>query len=161
MASCSGPRRQRGFSYLLALALIAAVGFGLGQAGIWWKTEAQRAREADLLFVGDQYRRAIERYLNAQPSAPRFPARLEDLLEDPRFGDTRRYLRKLWRDPIDPRLDWGLIVDPETRGIMGVYSRAPGTPIKRGRFPKPYESFNDAQSYAAWKFFVPLPEKKS
>ena len=160
MGTCKAAQRQRGFSYLLALALIAIVGYTLGQAGLLWKTESQRIREAELMFVGDQYRRAIEKFLYAQPNVPRYPAELDDLLLDPRFPDTRRYLRKPWRDPVDPKLAWGLIIDPETRGIMGIYSRAAGRPVKQGGFEKPYEAFDNSESYAEWKFFVPLPEKK-
>jgi len=162
MAACSGhlQKRQQGFTYLLALAMIAIIGFSLGQAVMVWKTESRRIREAELMDVGDQYRRAIEKYLNAQPNVPVYPRYLEDLTLDPRFPDTRRYLRREWRDPINPKLDWGLIIDPETHGIMGVYSRAPGRPIKQGGFKLPYKEFDDSASYAEWKFFVPPPEKK-
>ena len=66
------------------------------------------------------------------------------------------------REQIEDGLEktWGLIIDPETRGIMGIYSRAAGRPVKQGGFEKPYEAFDNSESYAEWKFFVPLPEKK-
>lgn len=161
MAVSSVAQRQRGFTYLLALAMVAIVGFGLARATMVWKTESQRIREDQLLDIGDQYRRAIEKYLNAQPNVPVFPRKLEDLLLDPRFPDTRRYLRQVRPDPLGPKREWGLIVDPLTQGIMGVYSRAPGRPIKQGNFKKPYEEFDNSASYADWKFFVPPPEKKN
>jgi type II secretory pathway pseudopilin PulG len=149
-------RQQRGFSYLLALALIAIVGYGLAQAGIWWKTEAQRQREAELLFVGAQYKQAIAAY-QAEQDVPRYPRTLDDLLEDNRFTDTRRHLRKLWPDPLSPKTEWGLIIDPETDGIAGIYSQAAGVPLKQANFPKEFDFFKDAPSYASWRFFVPPP----
>lgn len=154
------PRAQGGFSYLLALAVVAIVGMMLGQTGLLWKTESQRIKEAELLFIGDQYRRAIERYLNAQPAAPRFPPDLAALIQDDRFPDTRRYLRRLQADPLAPEVEWGLIIDPQTRGVMGVFSKSAGRPLKRDNFKSPYQQFKDAQSYADWKFFVPAPEVK-
>lgn len=150
---------QRGFTYLLVLVMVAIIGYGLARAGLWWQTEAQRNREAELLFVGDQYRRAIERFLAAQGNTPSFPRTLDDLLLDPRFADTRRYLRKRWPDPISPATEWGLIIDPETRGIAGIYSQAPGRPFKQGGFKTEYDFFKDSDSYGDWKFFIEPPDK--
>lgn len=157
ISSGQHPAAQRGFTYLLVLVLIALVGYGLGRAGIVWKTEAQRIREDELLFVGTQYKRAIEAYLKAQEGVARYPARLEDLLLDPRFATTKRHLRKLYPDPLAPKGEWGLILDPDTRGIAGVYSQTEGTPIKQGNFAREYDFFVDSPSYAGWRFFVPPP----
>ena len=54
--------------------------------------------EAELLYGGNQYRRAIERYYVSGPR--QFPRALEDLLKDPRKPGTERYLRKLYIDPL-------------------------------------------------------------
>ncbi|MCL5061183.1 MAG: type II secretion system GspH family protein, partial [Candidatus Thermoplasmatota archaeon] len=58
----SGKASQSGFAYLFALMLIALIGMGLAAAGTLWRTDSRRAREAELLFVGDQYRQAIRSY---------------------------------------------------------------------------------------------------
>ena len=53
---------QRGFTYVGLLLAVALAGVALAAAGTLWSTVAQRDRELELLFVGDQYRRAIGSY---------------------------------------------------------------------------------------------------
>ena len=145
-----GDPRQAGFTYLGLLILLVLMGVVLAQAGTLWSQTRQREREADLLFYGDQFRRAIAAYYQAQsPNA--YPKSLEDLLEDPRVPFTRRFLRQIFVDPMTGKRDWVLIKGPD-KGIMGVYSPAPGTPIKRGNFRPADAAFANAKSYAAWRF---------
>ena len=54
--------RVAGFTYLTILFVVAFMGIGLAVAGQVWHTQAMRDREAELLYAGNQYRRAIERY---------------------------------------------------------------------------------------------------
>jgi len=49
------------------------------------------------------------------------------------------------------RADWGLARGPGG-GIAGVYSRSTARPLKTANFPKEYESFASAASYAEWRF---------
>ena len=51
-----------GFTYLIALMAVVVMGFGLTALTQIWGTASQRAREAELLFVGDQFYQAIEAY---------------------------------------------------------------------------------------------------
>ena len=157
MVSGSAMRRgQSGFGYLLVLLLIALLGMGLGAAGTLWSTESQRVKESDLLYVGEQYRKAIRSYYNA-PSpdkARHYPKKLEDLLLDTRQPQLTRYLRKLYVDPVSGKNEWGLIVDETSRGISGVYSLAPGTPLKQLGFDAAHKDFENAPNYAAWHFVV-------
>ncbi|PZO12632.1 MAG: hypothetical protein DCF26_18575 [Burkholderiales bacterium] len=53
------PGRQRGFGYLMVLFAIAAMGITLAGAGEVWRTAALREKEAQLLFVGHQFRLAL------------------------------------------------------------------------------------------------------
>ena len=146
----TGRRRQGGFTYLGLLILLVLMGVVLAQAGTLWSQTRQREREADLLFYGDQFHQAIAAYYQAQtPNA--YPKTLDDLLEDPRVPFARRFLRQIYTDPLTGKRDWVLIRAPDRR-IMGVYSPAPGVPIKRGGFPAPDAAFADAKSYAAWRF---------
>lgn len=146
----TGDKRQAGFTYLGLLILLVLMGVLLAQAGTLWSQTRQREREADLLFYGDQFRQAIAAYYQAQtPNA--YPKTLDDLLEDPRVPFTRRFLRQIYPDPLTGKCDWVLIKAPD-RSIMGVYSPAPGVPIKRGGFLPADAAFADAKSYAAWRF---------
>lgn len=130
------------------------LGLGLAGLGILWDTVSRREKEAELLFVGDQYRRAIARYHSATPGPEKqYPRRLEDLLADPRFPNTVRHLRRLYRDPVANSPTWGLVKEGE--GIVGVHSLSERAPFKRAGFPTPYEGFAEAPDYRAWVFKGP------
>ncbi len=147
----TGKPAQSGFTYLFVLMLIALIGMGLAAAGTLWHTESQREREADLLFIGDQYRQAIRSYYELDPAQPRLPQSLDDLLEDNRRPNVVRHLRRAWRDPLTGR-PFVLIREPGTQGIAGVYSPASGHPFKNVGFAAKDEAFKDAKSYAEWRF---------
>lgn len=124
---------------------------GLALAGNVWETAAKREKEAQLLFVGNQYRNAIARYYESTPGGVKsYPRSLEDLLKDPRQPSTQRYLRKLFRDPFDAK-EWGLVKAPDG-GIAGVYSLSEEKPLKTGNFKLRDAGFEAAQRYADWKF---------
>jgi len=151
----TGKPAQSGFTYLFVLMLIALIGMGLAAAGTLWHTESQREREADLLFIGDQYRQAIRSYYELDPAQPRLPQSLDDLLEDNRRPNVVRHLRRAWRDPLTGR-PFVLIREPGTQGIAGVYSPASGHPFRNAGFAAKDEAFKDAKSYAEWRFVVVL-----
>ena len=140
---------------LLALLLAMALGSILLMTGmdVWWAAR-QRAHEQELLFVGDQYRQAIQRYyFGAPPGGPRvLPARLEDLLEDNRYPMPVRHLRRLYPDPITGSADWGIVRFGDR--ISGVYSLSEKTPIKQAQFAPVYQQFNGKTSYREWVFAV-------
>ncbi|WP_175881556.1 type II secretion system protein [Burkholderia sp. BCC0044] len=146
--------KQRGIAYLGVLMLVAALGLGMTQAARIWTTVQQREREAQLLFVGDQFRAAIASYYNAAGGS-RYPASLDALLEDRRGLPTVRHLRRLYADPLTGSTQWGLVKAPDG-GIMGVFSEAPGQPLKRHGFPARYDAFGDSGAYSEWTF-VYLP----
>ncbi|MDA8129061.1 MAG: type II secretion system protein [Betaproteobacteria bacterium] len=152
----TGKPAQSGFTYFLVLMLIALIGMGLAAAGTLWHTESQREREAELLFVGDQYRQAIRSYYALDTAQPRLPQSIDDLLEDNRRPSVVRHLRRAYRDPLTGG-EFALIREPDTRGIVGVYSRAPGQPFKIAGFSAKDEAFKGAKTYAGWRFVFDLP----
>lgn len=152
----TGRHAQSGFTYLYVLMTIALVGIGLAAAGTLWRTEAQRAREAELLFVGDQYRQAIRSYYLLDPAQPRLPASIDALLEDRRRPDVVRHLRRAWRDPMTGG-EFALVYAPDGQGIVGVHSRATDRPFKTAGFAPENEAFSGATRYADWRFVVVLP----
>lgn len=152
----SGRASQRGFSYLFVLMLIATIGLGLGAAGSLWQTHAQRAREIDLLFVGEQYRQAIRSYYELDPGQPRLPQTLDDLTGDNRRPTPVRHLRRAYRDPMTGG-EFVLIRAPDTQGILGVHSAASAAPLKTAGFAAENETFTDAASYREWRFVLTPP----
>lgn len=143
--------RQRGFTYIGLLLLIAIGGIGLATVGQIWHTEAQREREKELLFVGEQYAMAIGSYYESTPGAVKqYPASLEALLQDHRFPVMRRHLRKLYRDPVTGDVEWGLIL--QQGRIVGVHSLSEQRPLKVASFPEGRDRFAAAGSYSGWGF---------
>lgn len=119
----------RGFTYLGLLLVLAVMGPALAALGSSWSLAAQREREAELRFRGEQIREAIARYRQAQE--PRqWPRTLDDLVLDRRHDPPRHHLRRLFTDPFTGRVDWVLLAPPAGRGeeppagFAGVRSRS-------------------------------------
>ena len=153
--------RQAGFTYMGVLMLIAIAGIGMAGVGIVWQQNAQRENEKELLFIGDEYRKAIGSYYESSPStAKQFPQSLDDLLLDKRLPNTKRHLRKLYADPMTRNTQWGLI--KQQAQITGIYSASKLTPIKKFGFANQYESFSTALEYNEWKFnYLPSSESNT
>lgn len=152
MESCRFRKNQRGATLVVVLVLMVILGLSAGIAGTTWKTVMQKAKEEELLFVGDQYRRAIEAYYTKGHGgrAGIYPSQIDYLLKDPRSLQTLRHIRRLYADPMTGG-DWMLIKDEGGR-IKGVYSSSGLEPFKKDGFIKEYESFKDATKYSDWKF---------
>ena len=142
--------RQRGFTYVMVLAAIVIVGVLIGVARATTWRSLQIDREAELLFRGKAYRKAIEGFYQSNGAYPRS---LEDLLEDPRTPG-KHYLRALYADPVN-KGDWNL-VRASGGGIAGVASASSAEPLKRANFPREFEKFSSAKAYSEWIFdYVP------
>lgn len=141
------PSAQSGFSYLFALFAIVLVGLSMMGANKQWTTMMQREREAELLFRGHQYSRAIATYVEAVPGARQYPQRVEDLIKDPRTS--KRHLRTAYKDPITGGPFFAM---PCRDRIKGVYSSSQAATLKHDNFPPEYERFRSATSYRGWIF---------
>jgi type II secretory pathway pseudopilin PulG len=144
--------RNAGFTYLGVLFFVATVGIVLAATGVIWSTANQRARERELLFVGNEFRKAIAAYYERTPgTVKRYPANFNDLLKDNRQLATVRHLRKVYADPITAKAEWGIVKAPDN-GIMGIYSLSTKTPLKQSNFPLRDASFETAKQYKQWRF---------
>jgi type II secretory pathway pseudopilin PulG len=145
--------RQRGFTYITVLLLIALQTAVVAAASTVWHTAQKRENERELLFVGDQFRTAIRSYASSGPGiAGQLPRSLDDLLQDPRLPGVKRHLRKIFVDPMTRRAEWGLVRTPDGGGIIGVYSLSEAAPLKTANFGPAYREFDGAASYSEWKF---------
>ncbi|MFA5240740.1 MAG: type II secretion system protein [Sulfuricella sp.] len=145
-------RREGGFTYFVLLAVIAAMGFVLATAGEVWHMVLKREKEQELLFAGDQFRRAFNLYnLHTPGNARRFPLSLDELLKDPRHPGVKRYLRKIYADPITGSSQWGLIKGPNGE-IFGVHSLSEEEPLKKSGFRLVDAKFEGRAKYSEWVF---------
>jgi hypothetical protein len=143
MKSCSAssrlmPRASRlppsaGVTYLLLMFSIVVMGVTLTAVGKQWKVVVQRDHEEELLFRGNRIKTAIQLYaadyeVMKASRANRYPLSLEQLTQKP-----KRYLPRVYSDPITGK-DFEIIkVGAEIRGVK---SRSKDAPLDQVRFKK-------------------------
>ncbi len=125
---------EAGILYLALLFSVVLIGIVTAVAAPLWRTVVQREKEEELLFRLREYRQAIAAY---QAAHKRFPQKLEDLLEDKTQLVTRRYLRRIYPDPMTGKADWEVEFQVDKAGVVSgikdVHSRSPGIGLKRVR----------------------------
>jgi len=60
-------RSCAGFTYIGLLIVVAIMGVTLAAIGTFWHIAQQRAKEQQLLFIGNQFSRAISFYYQNSP----------------------------------------------------------------------------------------------
>lgn len=88
--------RQLGFTYAAVLVAVVIVGIGAEVAYLSMGRIVQAEKEAELLFRGQAYRRAIKSFYKVNG---RYPSSLEALLKDPNSPSTH-HIRALYPDPM-------------------------------------------------------------
>jgi type II secretory pathway pseudopilin PulG len=153
------PANAAGFTYIGLLIAVVILGVALSAAGTVWRTQAQREREKELLFIGREFRAAIASYYRA--GGHQYPREINDLLEDKRWPEPHHHLRRLYVDPMTGAADW-TIIRTDMVGITGVASSSNGVPMKKAGFPVEETAFADATCYCDWKFeYVPRNIRRS
>ena len=153
--------QNAGFILIGMLVLMMVAGYALAEVSAKWSDVVKREREQELLKVGDTIRKAIGSYYNQTPGVVKqYPPNLEALLKDDRFPVPRRYLRKIYVDPITQRDGWGILEAP-SGGVMGVYSLSDQAPFKRKNFRPIYKGFENQKFYGEWYFtYIPTGSSK-
>lgn len=149
---------QQGVMLIIVLIFLAIASYASLKSSEIWATVVARENEQELLFIGDQYRKAIERYYYAKPPNERtLPKNLVELVKDDRFPAAQHHLRKLYVDPLT-----GMTLQEQRSGlgITGVYSLSDKKPIKKAGFDAPYEKFEGKQTYRDWKFIFTPPDRR-
>jgi type II secretory pathway pseudopilin PulG len=150
--------KNAGFVYIGLLIGLVIISIGLTAVSEVWHQSKVREREEDLLYVGNQYRQAITNYYLASPGKVRsFPMQLQDLLQDNRSPDKpRKYLRKLYSDPISGQPNWGEVRIAGGQ-LVGIYSQSELMPTKVAGFALRDKDFADKVQYSQWVFRSALP----
>lgn len=148
--------RQRGVVLLTVLVFVLIATLGASSLIQMHQTQTQRDKEEQLLFVGDQFRRAIASYYNAIPpgTGRSLPNSLDDLVNDDRFPTPIHHLRRMYPDPMTGKTDWQPV--REGTGIVGIRSRSNNATIKKQGFSKDYRHFEGKDSYSDWTFAISL-----
>lgn len=145
-------RESRGYALLAALLLVALVSLAAGIAVQSQRQNAQREREAQLLFIGGEFRRALQSYHSYPAGGQQYPASLDDLVLDRRAPVVVRHLRKVYADPMTGEKDW--VLQLQQGRIVGVHSRSTDMPLQHAGFSKENQGFASAEHYAQWTFMA-------
>ncbi len=150
------------------LVIILILGITSAVLGKSWKLYGREEKEKELLWRGNQFRMAIERYYNDPRHKGKYPTSLQDLLEDPAYLNPKRDLRKIYKDPMTGKADWALDPPPPPPGaapntiegasvmsgqaIGGVHSTSDNRPLKTNNFDLDDISFTGKTKYSEWMF---------
>lgn len=150
------PTAQHGAVLLVVMLFVLVSTMAASTLVQSYQTQTRREKEEQLIFVGDQYRRAIASYYAAIPpgGARALPRSVDDLLNDQRFPTPRQHLRRAYPDPMTGRVDWVWV--QAGAGITGVHSSSTQAPIKQAGFPERYRGFEGKGSYSEWLFVISL-----
>lgn len=153
---------QRGGVLLFLLVAVTVLGFSAAVAGSTWTSIVQRAKEQDLLWKGNQIRKAIGSYYETQGAGGTplaFPRSIDELLEDNRSLNATRHLRRPYLDPMTGE-EWELIMAPQG-GIRGVRSGSEKQPFQIAGFSEENKTFAGMTRYRDWEFIYEPKKKKA
>jgi type II secretory pathway pseudopilin PulG len=146
--------REAGFTYIALLIVVAIMGVWLAATANVLHLRVQRDKEQELLYIGHEFRQALEHYASSSVGAARrLPLRLEDLLLDERQLEKRRHLRRIYLDPMTGTAEWGVVTRADGQ-IMGVHSLSTAEPVKTAGFEARDQAFTGKHSYADWVFMA-------
>ena len=91
------------------LVAVAIMGIMLSVALPVWNQLAKREREAELVFRGEQYARAVELYQRTY--AATYPEDVEELIEE-------RFLRRVYRDPMTEDGEFRVVYEAEVQDLL-------------------------------------------
>lgn len=163
-------KNRPGYSLVILMLAAFVLAIGLLIAVPVWQTQIQREKEAELVFRGQQFVEAVRLFQAKNPAT--FPKSLDELVR-------KRFLRRLYKDPMTRDGKWNVILQYEGRSQSG---SAPG---KSGGQPqgstqqvlvvpqdnlsdvdsprilgvvssspkKSFRIYNDGETYDQWFFF--------
>ena len=112
-------RRDAGYAMAGLLVAIAVMGIAMSMLMPTWRTWAKREKEAELIFRGEQYMRAIELYQRQFAGA--YPADMKMLVD-------QRFLRKLYTDPMTNDGMFEVLTQASVRAAPGQAAPVTGMP---------------------------------
>jgi type II secretory pathway pseudopilin PulG len=112
---------ERGYAMAALLVALAVMGILMSVAMPVWRQQARREKEAELIFRGEQYARAIALYNHRMQQQGRggltLPPSIDTLVE-------QRFLRKKYKDPMSK--DGEFVVIPAAGSSPGPGQSTPG-----------------------------------
>ena len=113
---------ERGYAMAALLVAMSVMAVVLSVAMPVWRTAAQREREAELIFRGEQYAHAIQLYSRRNGG---YPPSLEVL-------EKGRFIRKLYKDPVSDEADFQPVLFGQLIAGQPATPRQPAIANQRG-----------------------------
>ena len=101
---------ERGYAMAALLIALSVMSIMMSMALPVWSHAAKREREAELVFRGEQYMRAIELYQRKYAGA--FPPDFDTLIE-------QRFLRRLYKDPMTETGEFQPVFQAQANAAQG------------------------------------------
>lgn len=122
--------REQGYVLLMMLFFAALLIIAMTAAAPYLTTQIKRDRENEMIHRGEQYERAVKRYYR---KFGRYPGRIEDLEKT----NNIRFLRKRYKDPMNPTGAWRLVRYGEVQfgGAQGIAGATPVAAMGTGQQP--------------------------
>lgn len=109
---------ERGHLLVGLVVLLACMMIMLTAAAQSWTFLVRRDKEAEMIYRGEEYARAIVFY---QKEVGSYPLKLDLLAQKGPHG--HRFIRKLYKDPIAEDGEWGLLyLSPTGQGFINPYA---------------------------------------
>ncbi len=121
---------EAGFTLLGLLAVVAVINIGLGVAVTSWVVIGKRAKEAELIWRGQQYARAFQCH---REQTGGLPQELEELLDSD-------CIRTLYPEPMNPDRGWRIIRERDVRNRDAVATNTGTRPPASGSSQVPGSS---------------------
>lgn len=145
--------QQAGFTYLALMLATLVISIMTAVAVPVWVTVLKRDREDELLFRLKQYRTAIQLYRGDAHSNHfnKYPKELEDLLDDHTSAVPKRYLRRLYPDPITGKMDWALEREAPPGGPSSSLTQGGITDVRSSNDAKAIKKIQGkGEKYSEW-----------
>ncbi len=147
---------DRGFIMVAMLISLAVAAIWMTAALPSWRQQAIREKEAELIFRGEQYARAIYLYRTKNNGAQ--PQSIDQLVQ-------QRYLRKKYVDPITGKdfLPLASLAAPQGgRGGGGTSPTAAGiTGVRSTSNDESIKIYRNQSTYSQWDFDWPEAQRKA
>ena len=147
-------REDSGFAMLLVFLMAACIAITLYIEVPRVAFEAERQRELLLIDRGNQFKRAIQVFINDKNNNPthRYPASLDEL----ESFNNHRYLRRRYVDPMTGKDEWRLI---HING--GVLTDSVTTQAKTGQNGQSASSGSSGSTYLSTQAYMDVPSDSS
>lgn len=151
----TGSTDNRGYALIVLMVLVFSLTLISLEKVSTLIESSSKTKEEELIYTGLLYVSAIGSFYQSSPgSVKHFPKELEELIRDERFVRVERHLRRLYPDPMNVNVPWGVIRNSQGE-IVGVYSQSDKATSSKVRYYQGGKVLV-GDRYSDWRFTYEL-----